>query len=588
MRNQKRNLALDYRKKNRRKYVKSAVQLAILLVVFYLVYDALAGTKKYAEPDRTKWTSDKGFIAVSYFGVSRTGTPKLIGKDQLEEQLKALKDQGYVTISQQDIIDYYRNGKKLPDKAMFLSFEDGRNDSALFAQPIMEKLGDKATFLSYANKLGNGERKFLQPKDMKKMMKTGYWEMGTNGYRLAYINVVDSEGNFLGVKNENELRNKMKIAYYNHYLMDFIRDSNMVPAENRKQMEARISYDYDQMKEIYTKRLGFVPNVYMIMHANTLGSGMNRLVADINEANIEKLFNIHFNREGHAFNTRSDSIYDLTRVQPAAYWYTNHLLMRIGADTGEDMKFVEGDEKRAQKWTLVHGAAEFKDNRIALTSEAGGTGQLVLNGSEQDRDVEVSATLGGNVVGKQSIYVRYDRKQDAYVRVTLDNNHVIVEQKKPGQAAERLLDRELETIDWNAGDLALNKATYYTREETSTVDLTEETQYPVNLKKTRKLAVSVQGGKLNVLADGRPLLTGQAIDASIASGSIALESAYHKQGDNDDIYDGVFDDVQVTALQADGEKGDVLYSNRLAGLEQVAAAAKRAWNASVDWMIDTF
>jgi len=583
----KRNAALDYRKKDRFKRFKTGVQIVMILTLVYVLFEALAGTDPYIEPDRSAWTSDKGFIAVSYFGVSRSGTPKLIAKSQLNEQLKALYDQGYVTISQQDIIDYYLNGAKLPDKALFLSFEDGRNDSALFAEPYLERYNYQATVMTYANKMGNSERKFLQPSDLKSMMKSGYWELGSNGYRLAYINVVDSEGSFIGVKDESELRNKLKIDYYNHYLMDFIRDSNMIPTENRQEMEKRIEYDYEQMKKIYTSSLGFVPNVYMIMHANTLGGSMNRLVSDVNERSIENLFKLHFNREGGASNTRKDSIYDLTRVQPQAYWQTNHLLMRIKADTQESIQFVEGDKKRAKDWKLISGAAEFRDNRIALTSEAGGAGKLLLQDSEKDNDVRVSATLKGSVVGKQSIYLRYDQGRNTYVKVTLDNNELLVEQKAD-QSVEQIAKITLDKIDWKNTDLALNKATSYTTQQMSEVDLTEETQYPVNIQATRKMELSVQGSKLSLKVDGTALLTDESIDGSLASGSIALESMYHEQKDHDDIYDGLFDDVEVLQLKADGSVGDKLYSNRLTGIELVVGTVQRTWNNVIDWAIDTF
>ncbi|RUS49089.1 polysaccharide deacetylase family protein [Cohnella sp. AR92] len=584
----KRSPALDYKKKNRRKRVRTVAQAAILVAVGYLVYDSLGYGDKFNEPDRAKWTSDKGFIAVSYFGVSRSGTPKLIAKSQLEEQLKALKAQGYVTISQQDVIDYYKSGKKLPDKALFLSFEDGRNDSAIFAEPYLQRYNYKATFLSYADKMGNGERKFLQPKDMKKMTRTGYWELGSNGYRLSYINVVDSEGNFIGNKAENELRNKKKIDYYNHYLVDFIRDSDMIPTENRQEMEARIAYDYDQMNKIYTDKLGFVPGVYMIMHANALNEGMNPLVSAANERNIEKIFQMDFDREGDALNTKAGSLYDLTRVQPQAYWYTNHLLMRIRDDTGEPMKFVTGEKDRANDWTLVNGAAEFRGNRIALTSEAGGTGLLTLKGGESYKDIRLDASLEGNVVGKQALYVRYDSESGSYVRLTLDNNRLILEQKKPGGTTERLFSEELDPVEWEDLDLALNKATTYSKERISSVDLTEETQYPINVKKTRRVSVSIQGSKLSVRVNGRAIIEDESIDSSIARGTVAMESEYHKQGDNDDIYDGVFDDVRVKALPENGEEGDVLYENRLNGTEKALAGAKSAWNSTVDWFIKTF
>lgn len=175
-------------------------------------------------------------------------------------------------------MDYYKLGKPLPPKALFLSFEDGRNDSSLFAQPLLEKYNYKATILSYANKVGSNESKFLQPKDMLSMMKNGYWELGSNGYRLSYINIFDKEGKLIGVKEENEFKDRANTSYYTHYLMDFIRDESLVPAEHRDEMEARINADYKSMKEIYNKTLGFVPNVYMIMHANILYNGMNRLL----------------------------------------------------------------------------------------------------------------------------------------------------------------------------------------------------------------------------------------------------------------------------------------------------------------------
>ncbi|QJD82352.1 polysaccharide deacetylase family protein [Cohnella herbarum] len=584
----KKSSALDYRKKNRVKVAKTIIQFSVLLLVGFVLFHALVDVEKYTEPNRQKWSNDKGFVALSYFGVSRSGTPKLIAKKQLDKQLKALKDQGYVTISQQDVLDFYHKGKKLPDKALFLSFEDGRNDSGLFSQPLLEKYNFKATFLSYANKMGNSDRKFLQPSDMKKMMKNGYWELGSNGYRLTYINIVDSANNFIGVKDENELKNKIKIDYYNHYLMDFIRDADMIPTEDRSQMEKRISADYKLMEEIYTDRLGFVPNVYMIMHANALNEGKNRLVSDANNVNIQRIFKMHYNREGVSFNGKDNDVYDLTRVQPAPYWYTNHLLMKIQKDTGQEMNFLAGDSDRADDWIAIRGAAEFLDNRIALTSEPSRSGFLALKESDNYRDVEITADLAGNVVGRQSIYARHDSRKDSFIRVSLDNNILTVEQKKPGQAIEKLLESELDEIDWKDTDLALNKATVYSKTQTSQVDLTEESQYPVNIANKRKVGISLRGNDMKVLIDGQEMPIDRDIDASIDKGMIAIESEFNKQSEKDDIYDGVFDDFKVVLQKQDGQRGETLYSNSFEGLEKWLSSAKRGLDSTVDWMIETF
>jgi len=583
-----RSSALDSRKKNRNKTIKTIVQASILLLVAYALFHALVDVEQYNEPNKAEWTSDRGFIAVSYFGVSRSGAPKLIAKKQLDKQLKALKDQGYVAVSQQDVLDYYEKGAKLPDKALFLSFEDGRNDSALFAQPLLEKNNFKATFLSYANKMGNSDRKFLQPGDMLKMTKNGYWELGSNGYRLSYINIFDSEGRFVGMKDENELRNKMKIDYYNHYLMDFLRDENMIPTEDRSEMEKRISTDYDLMEQIYEDRLGFVPNVYMIMHANALNQGMNRLVSDANNENIRRLFKMHFNRDGFALNGTKDNVYDLTRVQPQPYWYTNHLLMKIGDDTEETMAFLAGDKKRAANWTVESGAAEFIDDRIALTSRPAGEGMLVLNNSESYRDIELSAKLSGNVVGKQSLYARYDARSGAYVRVSLDENEMTIEQRKPGQPAEKLLQSRLNDFEWNEKDLALNKATIYSQEQTSRRDLTEESQYPVNVANSREIRLTIQGDVLKVSVDGEDAKYEAKIDSSIATGSVALGAEPNPKNKRDDVYDGVFDVVQVRTAESDGSAGEVLYKNGFSGVRKWIVESRRTFDSAIDWMIETF
>ncbi|OAB47342.1 polysaccharide deacetylase family protein [Paenibacillus antarcticus] len=587
MTKEKRGSALDYRRKDRKKVIKTIIQAAMLLTVGILLFQVIFSVKDYAEPVKSRWTNHEGFIALSYFGVDRTGTPKLVSKKQLDQQLKALYDQGYTTISQQDVMDYYQLGKALPDKALFLSFEDGRNDSSLFAQPLLEKYNFKATFLSYANKIGNSDRKFLQPKDMLKMMKTGYWELGSNGYRLTYINVFDKEGRYIGVKDETQLRNKDNVEYYNHYLMDFIRDENMIPLENRDEMTSRINMDYQQMNDIYMDTLGFVPNVYMIMHANTLYEGMNPLVSDVNDVNIQRIFNMHFNREGDMYNDTQQNLFDLTRVQPEPYWYTNHLLMKVEKDTQQLVEYIHGDDKRAEQWKQISGAAEYIDSRIALTSPAAGEGKIYLKESEQLQDIKLTTKLTGNVVGKQSIYVRYDRKKDSYIRVSLDNNIIYVDQKKPGHAVEQIYTRTLDRVEWRSEDLALEKATVYTQQQTSNGALTSEDAYPVNVQQTRNLEITVQGDKLDVSVDKEQILNQQIIDSTIGIGGVALGSEYNEQHKKDDIYDGVFDDLKVESLQGN-DYTSVVFNSKETGLKGIFTQIQKAINTSIDWAIDTF
>ena len=106
------------RRKNIRKAVRSIVEAAILIFLLTTVMRALFTFDTYEPYDETQVEmaqpdEDTGFIALSYFGVDRNETKTLVSTERLEEHIDALAASGYVTITQQDILDYYRDGKAL-------------------------------------------------------------------------------------------------------------------------------------------------------------------------------------------------------------------------------------------------------------------------------------------------------------------------------------------------------------------------------------------------------------------------------------------------------------------------------------------
>ena len=113
--------AFSLKKKNFIKAVRTIFESITLIVLAILICKALFTFTVY-KPYTKVGNNDNGFIAVSYFGVDRNGTDTLTSTESLDAQLKALRDNGYVTVTQKDIIDYYKNGKKLPEKSLFLIF----------------------------------------------------------------------------------------------------------------------------------------------------------------------------------------------------------------------------------------------------------------------------------------------------------------------------------------------------------------------------------------------------------------------------------------------------------------------------------
>ncbi len=549
------------KKKDRIKIARGILQGIILIILLIAIIKALFSFSVYEPYNSSKVSNnqDSGFITVSYFGVDRTGNDTLISTKRLDEQLKALKNNGYVTITQKDVVDYYLKGKALPPKSLFLLFEDGRRDTAIFSQKIIEEYNLKATMLTYADKFEKEDSKFLSSNELLELVDSSYWELGTNGYRLEYINVFDKDSNYLGNLNSVEFAESASSMErdYNHYLMDYIRDEYNIPKESYEEMKQRIDSDYKALSKVYTKEISQMPKVYALMHSNTGQFGTNDKVSEINGKWIKELFNMNFNREGFSLNTIDSSIYDLTRIQPQSYWSTNHLLMRIWDDTKQDIKFVIGDKEKASKFKEVSGKAEFKDDIIILTSLSEGKGVLKLLNSDTYKDVKVSTRLNGNIIGSQGIYLRANDDQSDSLCVRLMNNVISIIENSKGSS----------NVIFSL-DLSKNK----------------EEKFDIRDGGSRKVDITLVNDKISIDIDG----TNIAKDLDVTNenqGSIYLESAWGEYGYSqrniaDDVYDGVFKKFRITDVN-DNE----LYDSSLKGVDSIIYSLRNFTDKIIDWFI---
>ncbi len=606
-------------RKERKKKIRSIIEWLVIAGALYIVITAIFTFTKYKPYDDTVSTNgDQGFIALSYFGVDRTGNQTLIGQDLLRQHLSTLKKEGYVTITQQDILDYYHNGKVLPAKSLYLIFEDGRRDTAIFSQKILEEENLKATVLTYPEKFDNRDTKFLMPAELRSLQDTSFWEMGTNGYRLYFINVFDRYNNYLG--DMGPLEHSMVAATlgrkYNHYLMDYIRDEHNYPLESYRVMKNRLDYDYTRLRDVYTNELGYVPQTYILMHSNTGSFGNNDKVAAVNKYWIEKLFKMNFNREGYCKNVRSSSIYDLTRMEPQAYWPVNHLLTRIQDDTKQKLQFVNGDATRYERWLTMQGAAELQPEKVILTTKAKGKGFMRLKNSSTYQDLLLSVELSGNKYGQQNIYLRAADDLSSYVSVGVVNNYLIVTDKNAGVKKELLklnLDRldgipaisveedkkavveqELKTFSRYA-DSAETAKIYVERLKDKQLDDPKTIQegspeyipaLSYHARGDRKLTINLKGSMLKITVDGKAV--GKTFTlAQSKPGAVCLEAAWGGYGWSqinlaDDVYDGVF---QKLLIKENNEQAKVIYDDSLRGWEAVQFKANKLFMAVVEWFI---
>ena len=611
-------------RKNRRKRLRVVAEIIVLAFLAFGIYNLFYTLKTYQPYDHSAVAAgdkDTGFVALSYFGVDHIGdTSTIIGQKQLYKHLQELKRQGFVTITQQDIKDYYQLNKPLPEKSLYLMFEDGRRDTAIFAQPILEDLNYKATIMSYGENVESRDLKFLKPSELEELDESTFWELGTNGYRMEYINVFDRYNNYLG--EIDPLRYAMLTPYlerrYNHYLMDYIRDKDGVPKESYGHMVRRISYDYERLRDIYTEHFGRVPGAYVHMHGNTGKFANNNAVSAVNEKWIRELFPMAFNREGYCFNQRNSSMYDLTRMQPQPYWPINHLLMRIKYDINTPIEFYAGDTARQNNWNLLTGAAELENETYTLTTMPEGEALAEVRESSNLPDVKVSVNLLGNAFGAQQIFLRSDSARQNYLCVELINNELLVLEQANGSRKELyrekipvILGEKIPSVEENKREAETQENLAFARYATSPQQAEEyygrakqrEAMPAASVddgaqpyahvqsfhrRSTHKLEIALKGSQLSLKLDDKSIPQDITVQENGQGGVLLGASwqgeAWSQRNLADDVYDAVFEKFTITT-NTGKDKEKVLFTTELSGWDKFVFRAKETWESILFWFL---
>ena len=557
------------------------------------------------------------FVALSYNGITenpRVGG-KIVTKASFEKQIEALKASGYQTITQQDVINFYRNNDPLPDRALLLILEDGIMNSAELAQPELVKNNYIATVCTFAQNMSDAHGLYITAEEAKMLNQTSYWETGSNGYRLSYINVFDRFENYFGHLNTAEfldIHNYLR-RDYNHYLMDFLRDENRLRTESISEMEERIAWDYEKMNEIYRDELGFVPGLYILMHSNTGAFGNDPLVSMKNAEMMEKYFSLNFNRQGTCLNMRDSSIYDLSRLQSRQYFSTNHLMMRIWDDTGHRVMFRLGDERKAADWERRSGVAEYTEEGIILTTMPYGQAKIRLL-RELPKNLELTVRLQGNMVGQQALIFRADENGENGITIRLHDNVLYLEE---GEGEKALLELDLLQFDGGPflskvqeeynGKLALAYTIIANDTDEDRIRAAEAEleqlrgtvipgiadgaepfvpELDIDDEDDRILRIHLEGTSISCWLDGVQIADGLRVGTG-AGNNLFLEAEVTRGSErfsqtnlSDDVYDGIFNCLSITDLE-----GRSLYSLAPIPLSEDAGGFLAA---TADWIIKLF
>jgi spore germination protein len=259
-------------------------------------------------------------------------------RDQFAQQMEALRQAGYYTITSADLVDFY-GGKEFGGKPILITFDDGRKDSYYGADKILEQLSFKATMYVATGKQLEGANFFLTWNELGKMKNSGRWELEPHG-RDAHDRIkIDQEGN-----DGHFLTNKM-----------WLDDQGRLETDGEAAL--RIIGDYSNAKE---DLLSHFPDLQLPTYAVPLGdygSEPNNFprAAGINMEALTQFYKIGMVQDSDGYNYRTTNPYRTKRFAVKSDWDAQQLLGELDKYGQLEPQLIIGNKPDAQALAATEG-----------------------------------------------------------------------------------------------------------------------------------------------------------------------------------------------------------------------------------------
>lgn len=359
-----------------------------------------------------KWsgptTADPFILVLAYDQVVEKADDVHISKAIVKSHFKALQDQGFFAVGLKDLWSFYYEQKPLPTKSVLLTFNHGYFSTYNAVDPLLRSFGWHGAISLNTKALGERYRYLLYWDRLKKMTKSGIWEIISNGHESREpipINPQNREGHFLINRQWLTVENR---------------------PETYAEFQKRLSQDLKTGKALIADN---IRNYQVTAYAAPWGR-LDRLIddrklLDINRQTVETHFPIAFVDDYFGFNNRYTDPHRIKRLHVDKNWSGEKLVSHIkdllasptagGSSAEEDnwhwqpgvgAAIYENDSlelkgtPRADVWTP---GSEKAENWVVEAELELGAGQFWLVQQAMD-DIKQQWRVGGN---ERGIYIQH-------------------------------------------------------------------------------------------------------------------------------------------------------------------------------------
>lgn len=416
-------------------YVEFPVLFNSQFVIMQLKYlrIALSYANDFGNVDTASAAKAESVPVLVYHGISestdKSNVPPdgvSISPEKFRDQMFALKQAGYRTISSEELYRFMRGEQALPEKSFLLTFDDGRKDSFYPADPILRALGFKAVMF-VITKFSFGEQSifYLGPPELHYMKNSGRWEIqshGSDDHEFYEIGRNGEQGHFLS--NLFWLPDKGRFESEDEFVERIRKDLN----DSRNTIESELgtrapffAFPFGDFGEQSTNRPGGIKNILLPVVRSVYS------IAFFQVGNEKRFTQNYFGQY------QGEDSFLARRIEFNQSWSGEQLIEELEKGSSKKLPYAD-DFKNNNGWLTTWSDAPIESDQMTLRARLNETGAaVILDGTYFWKDYELEADFdlirGNNVY----IWVRFKDNLNYAACNFINGNLVHIEESVGGK-----------------------------------------------------------------------------------------------------------------------------------------------------------
>lgn len=312
-----------------------------------------------------------------YHGIPAGRTASDTGWQDFKDQMLLLKKNGYETIGLQEAVDFLHGKKELPRRSFLLTFDDNRKDSFYPVDPVLKALNYRAVTFVISGTIDQNSPFHLTRAELKKMLKTGRWEIAShsrNGHGNAPVDASGRQG---------------------HWFANRLWRSQDQRLETDEEYTLRVRQDLLAAKRDIEGITGAPVTAFALPFGDygqnaTNHPGTSAVLLGIARSIYGTIFYQSWNNEDLRNTPGRDTVM-VRRIGVEANWSADDLLKVLNSSEEKDLPFLD-DFSHDSGWINNWGESAVDGGRLRLSAKPDGAGATaLLQGTEPWRNYSLSA-----------------------------------------------------------------------------------------------------------------------------------------------------------------------------------------------------